>query len=96
MDKLERAGKISFLLIKDHVLLKQASKVAAVDEKAKQLLTEDFLKSVVSLIPNEWLNDNFFETPQEFRDAYLEFLTTRLTHSNNFIKAIEDARTALI
>lgn len=89
-------AKSPFLLIKDHVLLKQASKVAAVDEKAKQLLTEDFLKSVVSLIPNEWLNDNFFETPQEFRDAYLEFLTTRLTHSNNFIKAIEDARTALI
>lgn len=89
-------AKSPFLLIKDHVLLKQASDIASVDEKAKQLLTADFLESVVSLIPDDWLNDNFFETPQEFRDAYLEFLTIRLNHSHHFIKAIEDARTALI
>lgn len=89
-------AKSPFLLIKDHVLLKQASDIASVDEKAKQLLTADFLESVVNLIPDDWLNDNFFETPQEFRAAYLEFLTTRLNHSHHFIKAIENARTALI
>ncbi len=89
-------AKSPFLLIKDHVLLKQASKVGIVDERAKQVLTKNFLKSVTDLIPDEWLNDNFFETPQEFREAYLEFLLNRLNHSDNFIKTIEDARTTLI
>lgn len=89
-------AKSPFLLIKDHVLLKQASKVGIVDERAKQVLTKNFLKSVTYLIPDEWLNDNFFETPQEFREAYLEFLLNRLNHSDNFIKTIEDARTTLI
>ncbi|HEX7367051.1 MAG TPA: HipA family kinase [Pelobium sp.] len=85
-----------FGLIKDHVLLNQASKIKEVDLNAKQVLTKDFLESVVRLIPDEWLNDNFFATPQEFRNAYLEFLITRLNHSANFTKAIDDARTALI
>lgn len=85
-----------FLLIKDHVLLKQATQISDSDQKAKQLLTEDFLKSVIDIIPDEWLTDNFFDTPQEFKDAYLAFLITRLSHSDNFIKAIEDARAALI
>ncbi|WP_017258921.1 HipA family kinase [Pedobacter arcticus] len=89
-------AKSPFLLIKDHVLLKQASDIASVDQKAKQLLTAEFLEGVVSLIPDDWLNDNFFDTPQEFRDAYLTFLTTRINHANNFVKTIEDARTALI
>lgn len=92
----ETQAESPFLLIKDHVLLKQASRVSSVDAKAKQLLTADFLESVVNLIPNEWLNDNFFETPQEFKGAYLEFLLIRLNHSANFIKAIEDARATLI
>ncbi len=92
----KKQAKSPFLLIKDHVLLKQANNVESVNADARKLLTEDFLKSVVNLIPDEWLNDNFFETPQEFRDAYLEFLTTRINNANNFIKAIEDARTALI
>lgn len=92
----QQQAKSPFLLIKDHVLLKQASKVAEIDEKAKQLLTEDFLNSVISLIPDEWLTDDFFETPQQFRDAYLEFLLTRLNHSDNFIKSIDNARTTLI
>ncbi|MFC5284131.1 HipA family kinase [Pedobacter alpinus] len=85
-----------FLLIKDHVLLKQVTQINDIDKKAKELLTNSFLESVVSLIPDEWLTDTFFETPQEFRNAYLEFLNTRINHSSNFIKAIENARTTAI
>lgn len=85
-----------FLLIKDHVLLKQATKINDVDKKAKELLTDDFLRDIVSLIPDEWLKDNFFDSAQEFRNAYFEFLTNRINHSANFIKAIENARAAII
>lgn len=85
-----------FLLIKDHVLLKQATKINDVDKKAKELLTDDFLRDIVSLIPDEWLKDTFFDSAQEFRNAYFEFLTTRINHSANFIKAIENARAAII
>lgn len=89
-------AKAPFTLIKDHVLLKQADQVISIDKKAKALLNAEFLKDVVQLIPDDWLNDNFFNSPQEFREAYLEFLILRLNHSDNFIKAIENARAELV
>ncbi len=92
----EKQATSPFLLIKDHVLLKQASMIQQVDEKAKKLLDRAFLENLINLIPNDWLQDDFFSSSQRFRDTYLQFLETRLNHSEIFIKAIEDAREAAI
>jgi hypothetical protein len=37
-----------------------------------------------------------FETPSLHRDAYVQFLETRLAHSEIFVKDAQDARTTLI
>jgi hypothetical protein len=85
-----------FSYIKDHVLLSQASSLAAANEKAKVLLNDALIHAIVGLVPDAWLGESPFATTKEHRAAYVEFLTTRLAHSDIFTKYAEDARTALI
>lgn len=92
----EQATK-PFALIKEHVLLPQASELEAVDAEFKALLDPDHIRSIVALIPDEWLNDeNTFETKQEYRDAYAVFLEKRIAQSEIFVNEAQNARKALI
>lgn len=92
----EQQAKSPFLLIKDHVLIKQANEVAELDQEFKVLLSDDFIKSIINIIPDEWLKGDHFESPKGYKDAYFYFLTTRINNSAIFIKTIQDARAALI
>lgn len=86
-----------FVRIKEHVLLAQASELGAVDAEFKALLNPADIRSIVSLIPDEWLDDeNTFQTKQEYRDAYAVFLEKRIAHSEIFVKEAQNARKALI
>jgi hypothetical protein len=96
-DDFQLQAKRSFQQIKDHVLLKQASKLFYVDEMFKQVLTAEKIKSIVSLIPNEWLNkENDLQTAEEKRLVYAEFLTSRINASEIFVNEANNARQALI
>ena len=93
----EEQAKKPFVLIKDHVLLSQASELMAVNEVYTAILTPDFIQTVVAMIPEEWLTgDTTFETPEAHRQAYAYFLTTRIANSSIFVKEAQDARTILI
>ena len=93
----ERKAEEAFTQVKDHVLLLQASEMEAVDKEYRALLTNEFIESVVSLVPDEWLiGDSPFESPDEHRQAYLKFLLTRISHSGIFIKEVEHARESLV
>jgi hypothetical protein len=82
-----------FALIKDHVLLPWATKLDAVDAEFSEILTKERIRSIVSLVPYEWLSDeNIFETKQEYRDAYALFLEKRVAASEIFVKGAKDAR----
>ena len=86
-----------FALVKDHVLLPQASELASVDAEFRPLLPPDRLQSIVSLIPDAWLTgDSPFASAAEHRQAYVQFLETRLAHTENFLKNAQDAREALV
>lgn len=86
-----------FVQIKDHVLLAQANELALVDSQFRDILTEEVIQQIVSLIPDDWLTgDTTFDTQDEHRQAYVYFLNTRIKHSANFLKGIEDARTTRI
>jgi len=88
---------VPFSLIKDHVLLPQAAKLAEVDAEFKAMLTADTLRGIVNLLPDEWLQWEGTElTPDEIRDVYFDFLVTRLENSDIFIKQAQHARQALI
>ena len=86
-----------FSLIKDHVLLPQASELATVDIEYKQLLSDSVLQTIVNLIPEDWLQwEKSDESPEEIRSVYFNFLKLRLANSSIFIKQAQDAREALI
>ncbi|MCW3105226.1 MAG: aminotransferase class [Bacteroidetes bacterium] len=82
-----------FTFIKDHVLLPQATLLNEVNAEFKFLLTEEKLRAIVSLIPDEWLHwDDTDERPEEIREVYLQFLITRLRYADSFTKEAIDAR----
>lgn len=89
----ESHAKSPFALIKDHVLLPKASLLEETDRAFKALLSEEKIKAIVELIPNEWLHwEDSDESPEAIRKVYFDFLTTRLAHSEIFIKEAQNAR----
>jgi hypothetical protein len=88
---LEQAKK-SFVQVKDHVLLAQAIELDIVDAEFRLILGADKIKAIVDLIPDEWLTgEDSFNTPQDYRDAYVQFLLTRIENSAIFIKEAQHA-----
>ena len=89
----EQHSKSPFALIKDHVLLPQASLLKEVDTEFKALLTNEKLKEIVNTIPEEWLVwEDTDETPEALRNVYLQFLQTRLNNSEIFVNQAQNAR----
>jgi hypothetical protein len=94
---LEEQPRRPFPQIKDHVLLPWATEMKAADEEARSLLDAGRIRSVVNLIPDEWLDSGSEEeNAGERRDVYARFLETRLALSENFVKEAQHAREALI
>ena len=92
----EEQAKRPFVLVKDHVLLPQAAELDAVDHTFKAILTPQLIDSVLALIPDEWLNEDTFETSAAQRAAYATFLNTRIINSTVFVKEAQHARETLI
>ncbi|WP_247233460.1 HipA family kinase [Telluribacter sp. SYSU D00476] len=89
----EEQARRPFPQIKDHVLLPLATELDAVDAEFRQVLTEEKIRSIVSLVPDQWLLEG---EPEEQRQVYVQFLTTRLAHSEIFVNGAKDARKAII
>ncbi len=86
-----------FLLVKDHVLLPLATELTSVDNSFHELLTKERIRSIVALVPDEWLlSDSPFESATQHREAYIQFLETRFTHSQIFLNEAQHAAKSLI
>jgi hypothetical protein len=93
----EEKAVMPFALVKDHVLLPQASMLEEVDTDLRAKLGNEVIQAIVALIPGEWLTaDAPFENTEQQRQAYVQFLTSRIAHSFTFVKAAQDARAAII
>jgi hypothetical protein len=93
---IEKAA-LPFAQVKDHVLLPWAAELEAVDKEIRKILTPELIESIVNLVPDEWLEgDSPFASAQEHKQAYTQFLNSRIAHSETFVKAAHYARTALI
>jgi len=93
----ETHAKSPFALIKDHVLLPEASLLKETDAAFKKLLTKEILQEIVNYIPEDWLHwEDSDQTPDEIRAVYFQFLWTRLNHSEIFINEAQNAREKLI
>lgn len=92
-DNWEEQIEKPFVQIKDHVLLKQASEVAKIDQEYKSLFTRENIVKVLSAIPDEWLIDEVRNlTAAEVREVYVEFIARRAEQSEIFVNQIQDAR----
>jgi hypothetical protein len=96
---LERS-RDAFTMIKDHVLLRSASVLAlrAADARMAELATPEVISEIVKSIPDEWLaaqsqvGDSPFAGPAEYRDAYVEYLLSRLEARQVFLEEAIRAR----
>lgn len=87
----------SFGLIKDHVLLSQASMLAEADEMNRAILSSSIIKNIIDSIPKQWLQyAEVNEDADEVANTYLEFLAYRLQHSSIFLNHAINARATLI
>ena len=86
-----------FTYIKDHVLLPLATELKTVNQLFSSILNPPLLKDIVGLVPDEWLLiDSPFNTTEEHREAYTNFLITRLAHAEIFVNEAIHARETVI
>jgi hypothetical protein len=82
-----------FPLIKDHALLPLASSLREVDSKMSERVTPNTMDSVVKLIPDAWLvGDSSLGGDSPYRDAYMEYLLSRLEPPHVFLEEAIRAR----
>ncbi|MDB5196849.1 MAG: hypothetical protein JWP88_1220 [Flaviaesturariibacter sp.] len=93
----ETSAQKPFVQVKDHVLLPWASELERVDADFRQRLTPETVKSIVALIPEEWLQASWPDSsPEEIRQVYTRFLEIRIASSSLFLNEAQHAREALI
>lgn len=83
----------TFPMIKDHVLLNRATELEKASLNIQKALTDDILKTIIDVIPEEWLqNETDTMTPDEMRVAYMEYMKAKLAMLPSLVKEAEDAR----
>jgi hypothetical protein len=82
--------------IKNHVLLRGASPLREVDQVLSARLTSELIDAIVSLIPDDWLDDPAFSSPEERRAAYTSYLSARLQPPRAFVEEAVRARDQLV
>ena len=88
-DHLER----TFPFVKDHVMLRQATALSQAAQEIREAIGPEVLREIVSKVPEDWLiNDSDSMGPHEMREAYIQFITTKISMMDLLVKEAEDAR----
>lgn len=92
-----KQGETPFPMIKDHVLLSLADGLDTADTAMKQRLTTATFETIVANIPDAWLSTyEAFDTADDVRRGYVEYLMHRLEVSHIFVEEAKRARTRLV
>ena len=96
-DEFLARSRTPFSHIKDHTLLPFASALEQADATLRVRLTADVIRQVVDLVPDHWLDgEPPFASTMEHRQAYADYLLSRLEASSVFVEEAKHARTELI
>ncbi len=95
-DNWQEQARKPFVQIRDHVLLPGASRMEEADAFCRAVLSPERIRSIVNLIPEDWLLNGDSITAQERRDVYAGFLERRIAASDIFVKEAQNARSILI
>jgi hypothetical protein len=90
---MDRRIKDAFPLIREHILLPFASAVEAADEAMTAAISEETIRGVVDLVPDDWMQEHSpFNSITENKQAYVEYLTRRLEEPRKFVEEAIRAR----
>ena len=96
-ENYQERSRDAFSLIKDHVLLPYATHLQEAHARILASLTSGVIRDIVALIPDALLaGDATFATAQEYRDAYIDYLTRRLAASHSFLEEAIRAHAAFV
>ena len=86
---MEKVGE-PFARAKEHPLLPLVSAAALreADTFARGVLTEERLREIVGLVPEEWLDEESFDSSPDQRAAYVSYLAARRDASTRWVKAL--------
>ena len=91
-DNWQEQATRPFIQVKDHVLLPFATELDLVDAEFRSILTLEKIQAIVSLIPDEWLdNESNPSSAEEMRQVYIQFLMLRIANSEIFVKEAQHA-----
>ncbi len=76
----------AFPLIKDHVLLRAASALEAVDDAMAAALTPHVIDGVLAQVPDAWLEERSAVSAADMRAAYRRYLLARLESPRAFVE----------
>lgn len=83
----------TFPLIKNHVLLAQATQLEEVAKDFLQLITKEKIAEIIQTIPEDWLAHEADDlSPDEMRTAYTSYLEAKLAMIDSLVKEAENAR----
>lgn len=75
--------------IGSHVLAEVSAPVADIGPKLAAALTDDVLRAVLALVPDEWLEPTVTTAdPEQIRGIYLEYLTARRDHGEQWMGSL--------
>ncbi|MEZ4829042.1 MAG: HipA family kinase [Bacteroidia bacterium] len=92
-DKWREYAEASFPAIKNHVLMIRATMLEAAVEEIKKTITEETIRAIVSVIPDDFLEEDD-HSPEERKNVYAEFLNTKLANIDRLTREAADARKA--
>jgi len=82
-----------FARIKDHVLLRFASRLQEADAAMLERVTRESIAAIVEQIPESWLAATpGFDSTRALRDAYVQTLARRLQSPRAFVEEAQRAR----
>jgi len=94
---IEKRTKDPFALIKQHILLPFASALEAVDGPMMSTMTENTIREVVDLVPDDWMVGNSpFRTTSENIEAYVGYLLRRREEPRYFLEEAIRARSVQV
>ena len=93
----EEAALSPFAYVRDHALLREASRMREADAMMHLAVTPELIARAVAELPEEWLRQAEPQIePAEQRRVYREFMTRRLAASQIFTDHAIEARKKLL
>jgi hypothetical protein len=89
-------SRSAFAPIREHVLLRWAAAIREADAELAPKLTKEVVEAIVALIPGSWLDGSGFSGEEAHRNAYRDWLLSRLTGPREWVEEALRARALLL